>query len=81
MHMMARRFALLGDMCKPDHPMMLYFIEHEGLMHEKTKIQASWWPLLNGCIPLKIQNSIDGQQLVMPWQDLLSFFEWAPSSD
>ena len=28
--------------------MMQYFIEHEGLVHGKTKIQASRWSLLNG---------------------------------
>ena len=49
-------------------------------MHGKTKIQASWWPLLNGCIP-QIWHSVCGQQLVRSWQDSLSFFEWVPSSD
>ena len=39
------------------------------------------WPLLNGRIPLKNRHSICGQQLVRSWQDALSFFEWAPSSD
>ena len=53
MHLMARNFALLQDICQKGQPwisMMQYFIEHEGLVHGKTKIQASWWPLLNGII-------------------------------
>ena len=55
MYLMARRFALLRDICQQDQPwisMMQYFIdsEHEGLVHGKTMIQASWWPLFNGCI-------------------------------
>ena len=83
-HLMARRFALLRDICQQDQPwisMMQYFIEHEGLVHGKTKIQASWWSLLNGSIPLKIQHSVCGQHLVRSWQDALSLFEWGPSSD
>ena len=67
MHLMARRFALLRDICQQDQPwisMMHYFIEHQGLVHGETKIQASWWSLLNGSIPLKIQDSVCGQQLV-----------------
>ena len=56
MHLMARRFALLRIYVnKINHGyMMQYFVEHEGLVHGKTKIQASWWSLLNGSIPLKI---------------------------
>ena len=59
--------------------MMLYFIEHERLVHGKTKIQASWRPLLDGYIPLKIQYSVCAQQLVRSWQDALSIFRRAPS--
>ena len=61
--------------------MMQYFIEHEGLVHGKTKIQASWWSLLNESIPLKIRHFVCGQHSVRLWQDALSLFEWGPSSD
>ena len=84
MHLMARRFALLRDVCQQDQPwisMMQYFIEHEGLVHGKTKIRASWWSLLNGSIPLKIRHSICVQHLVRSWQDALSLFEWGTLSD
>ena len=61
--------------------MMQYFIEREGLVSGKTKIQALWWTLLNGFIPLKIQDFECAQQLVRYCQDALYFFEWAPSSN
>ena len=50
-------------------------------MHGKTKIQASWWSLLNGSITLKIRHFVCGQQLARSWQDTFSLFEWGPSSD
>ena len=40
-HLTTQRFALLRDMYEQDQPwisMMQYFIEHEGLVHGKTKI-------------------------------------------
>ena len=43
MHLMARKFALLLDICQQDQPwisMMQNFIEHKGSVHGKTKIQA-----------------------------------------
>ena len=83
-HLMARRFTLLQDICKQYQPwisMRQYFIEHDGFVHGKTKIQALWWPLRNGCILLKIRHSVCGQHLVRSWHNALSLFEWGPSSD
>ena len=60
-------------MCQQDQPwisMIQYFIEHsEGLVNGITKFQASWLPLLSGCIPLKIQQFVYAQQMVRSWQD------------
>ena len=52
-HMMARRFSLLQDMCSNSQSWISiaqYFIEKKALTHGRTKIEASWWQLLNGCI-------------------------------
>ena len=71
-HSMSHIFALLRDMCKQYQQcisLMQYFTEHEGWVHGKTKIQASWRWLVNGCIPLKIQHFVCAQQLVRFWQD------------
>ena len=83
MHLMARRFSLLRDMCRQDQPwvcIMQYFIEKDGLMHGTTKINASWWHLVNGSIPLNIRHSVCAKHLVKSWQDALGLFEWAPLS-
>ena len=44
MHMMARRFSLLQDMCLNSQPWIFivqYFIENKGLTHGRTMIKAS----------------------------------------
>ena len=44
-HLMARRFALLRDICQQDQPwisMMQYFIELEGLVHGKEKLRSQF---------------------------------------
>ena len=81
MHLMARRFSLLRDMCRQDQPwvcMMQYFIENAGFIHGKTKIKASWWHLLNGSINLKVRHSVCAHHLVRSWKETLSSFEWKP---
>ena len=82
-HMMARRFSLLQDMCSESQPWISiaqYFIENKGFTHGRTKIEASWWQLLNGCISLKISGSTCVQHLATSWQEALSLCVWKPSS-
>ena len=82
-HMMARRFSLLQDMCSKSQPWISiaqYFIENKGLTHGRTKIEASWWQLLNGCISLRISGSTCVQHLATSWQEALLLCVWKPSS-
>ena len=53
-----------------------YFIENEGITHGRKFIKASWWQLLNGCIPLRIPCISCVQHLVVSWHETLSFYVW-----
>jgi hypothetical protein len=72
-YLMTPRFSLLRDMCQRH--------VSDGLMHGKTKINASWWHLVNSSIALNIRRSVCAKKhLVKSWQDTLGSFVWAPPS-
>ena len=57
MHMMARIFMILKNMCFNPQLwiyIVYYFIENKGVAHERTIIKVSHSQLLNGSIIAKI---------------------------
>lgn len=60
LHMVARRWALFQDMCLQKQPwafMARDLIELEGLSHGRTRVQASWWDIVNAAHPVRIRSS------------------------
>ncbi|MCO5594133.1 hypothetical protein L7F22_048154 [Adiantum nelumboides] len=84
MHMLARRWSLLQDMClssmQPWVSIAEYFICQTGLPYGKTKIDAPWWHIVNAQQAFKCKQSSTLTSLVISWQEVLKIAHWKPTS-
>jgi hypothetical protein len=80
-HMVARRFSLLKELCLGSQPwaeIICYFVEKVGIQCGRTKIETSWWHIINSTRSFKCSESYIVQHLVVSWQRCLKLFNWKP---
>ena len=82
-HMAACRFSFLVAMFKDDQPwieMTKSFIEKVGIRQGKatTRIECSWWNVVNLDGQMRCIGSIVVNPLVASWKSYLEFCHWSP---
>ena len=83
-NMIALRWMLFHAMCLGSQPLVLivhFFFEHMEIVHGNTRIQASWWHILNGSQVVKLQSSSLLTHIVSSWKFVLRKASWSPISD